>query len=248
VERASVGLGPREGARLAAAFKALLNILALGLSPHGSIGIIETQVGELCRRFRKYKDGTAQGGGQRKRGTGEAAPTTATGSAASFPVAPASGATDAAKDCGGLISGAAATSVKGAEEKAVVAVAPTEPVRELTLTGLQATLEVAEAALREERSLLREERSKRQTEQERAAKAEAALEASEKERKELQKRLLQGMEARLEASEGRSQALRGALEARAASSSVGPDFEAVLSAAQASASGQTAAGGACCSV
>ena len=55
-DRAKLGLGPQEGPRLAAAFKALLNILALGLSPHGSIGIIETQVGELCRRFRKAKE------------------------------------------------------------------------------------------------------------------------------------------------------------------------------------------------
>ena len=44
-------------------------ILALGLSPHGSASIIDTQVGELCRRFRKYKDGAAAapgGAGRRK--------------------------------------------------------------------------------------------------------------------------------------------------------------------------------------
>ena len=51
----TIGLGPSSGATLAAAFKALLNILARGLSPHGSLGIMNTQVDELCRRFRKYK-------------------------------------------------------------------------------------------------------------------------------------------------------------------------------------------------
>ena len=135
VERASVGLGPREGVRLAAVFKALLNILALGLSPHGSASIIETQVDELCRRFRKYKGGTAQGGGQRKHGTKEAASTMATGSA-SPRVATASRVTDATKN-GSLISGAAA-SVNGAEEKVVSG--PTEPVREPTNAVLQAAL------------------------------------------------------------------------------------------------------------
>ena len=35
----------------------LVSTFALGLSPHGSIGIIDTQVSELCRRFRKFKEG-----------------------------------------------------------------------------------------------------------------------------------------------------------------------------------------------
>ena len=113
-------------------------------------------------------DATVQGGGQRKHGTKEAAPTTASGSA-SLPVATASGVTDATKN-GSLISGAAA-SVNGAEEKAVAA--PTEPVRELTIAGLQAALqerEVAEAALQ---AKLQEERS-------RIAALEAQLAAAER--------------------------------------------------------------------
>merc|ERR1712232_493782 len=44
------------GARMVAAFKALLNVLALDLSPHGSMAIIQTQVDQICRRFRKYAD------------------------------------------------------------------------------------------------------------------------------------------------------------------------------------------------
>ena len=39
-------MGPLEGARFAAAVKKAMNILALGLSPHGSIAILGTQVWE----------------------------------------------------------------------------------------------------------------------------------------------------------------------------------------------------------
>lgn len=53
-----MALGLREGARLALAFKELLNVLALGLSPHGSAAILATQVDEMCRRFRKYAEGS----------------------------------------------------------------------------------------------------------------------------------------------------------------------------------------------
>ena len=136
-------------------------------------------------------------------------------------------------DGGGLISGAAATSVNGEEEK-VVAAAPTEPVRELTIAGLQAALEL-------ERAAHREERSRREV-------AEAKLEASEEERRALSTRLLSSVEARLEAAEERNGALAGVLEAR---TSVLPDLQAVASAAgtaSASAARQRAVGHACCSV
>ena len=59
----AVGAPRREGARLAEEFKALLNILALGFSPHGSAAIMATQVDEICRRFRKYKEESATRGG-----------------------------------------------------------------------------------------------------------------------------------------------------------------------------------------
>ena len=108
------------------------------------------------------------------------------------------------------------------------------PVRELTIAGLQATLEV-------ERAALREERSRREV-------AEAKLEASEEERRALSMRLLSTVEARLEAAEERNGALEGVMEARA---SLVPSLEAVASAAEtasANAARQRAAGRACCSV
>ena len=124
---------------------------------------------------------------------------------------------------------------EGSPVEKAVAAAPTEPVRELTIAGLQATLEVAEAALREERS--------------RREVAEAKLEASEEERRALSTRLLSSVEARLEAAEGRNGALEGLMEARADSRL--PDLQAVVSAAEtasASAARHRAAGRACCSV
>ena len=36
--------------------RTLLNVLALNLSPQGSAAILETQVAELCRRFRKFAE------------------------------------------------------------------------------------------------------------------------------------------------------------------------------------------------
>ena len=41
------------GSRVAAGFRRLMNILALPFSPHGSLGIMNTQAGEICRRFRR---------------------------------------------------------------------------------------------------------------------------------------------------------------------------------------------------
>jgi hypothetical protein len=50
-----------EGALVATSFRRMLNILALPLSPAGSIGIMTTQVSEICRRFRRSKEGTEAG-------------------------------------------------------------------------------------------------------------------------------------------------------------------------------------------
>ncbi|CAK9062829.1 Metabotropic glutamate receptor 7 (mGluR7) [Durusdinium trenchii] len=50
------GLGPESGPTLAKAYRALLNVLALPLSPLGSEGLLEKQVSEISRRFRRYKD------------------------------------------------------------------------------------------------------------------------------------------------------------------------------------------------
>lgn len=47
-----VELGPF----LSSAYRALLNVLALPLSPLGSEGLLEEQVSEICRRFRRYKN------------------------------------------------------------------------------------------------------------------------------------------------------------------------------------------------
>jgi len=45
-----------EGPRLATAFRRMINILALPFSPAGSIGIMNTQVGEIGRRFRLCRE------------------------------------------------------------------------------------------------------------------------------------------------------------------------------------------------
>lgn len=50
------GLGPEIGPSLAKAYRALLNVLALPLSPLGSEGLLEKQVSEISRRFRRYRD------------------------------------------------------------------------------------------------------------------------------------------------------------------------------------------------
>merc|ERR1719174_2190741 len=44
-----------KGRQLAAALRRVINILALTFSPAGSIGIMSTQVSEICRRFRLCK-------------------------------------------------------------------------------------------------------------------------------------------------------------------------------------------------
>lgn len=44
------------GPFLSSAYRALLNVLALPLSPLGSEGLLEEQVSEICRRFRRYKN------------------------------------------------------------------------------------------------------------------------------------------------------------------------------------------------
>eukprot|EP00930_Biecheleria_cincta_P028573 TRINITY_DN19944_c0_g2_i1.p1 TRINITY_DN19944_c0_g2~~TRINITY_DN19944_c0_g2_i1.p1 ORF type:complete len:1742 (-),score=234.93 TRINITY_DN19944_c0_g2_i1:108-5333(-) len=51
-----VGLGPAVGVRLSQAFRSLLSVLALPLSPLGSHGLIEKQLNEISRRFRKLSD------------------------------------------------------------------------------------------------------------------------------------------------------------------------------------------------
>jgi len=50
--RPDLGLGPDVGPKLASAYRSLLSILALPFSPHGSEGILDRQVSEICRRFR----------------------------------------------------------------------------------------------------------------------------------------------------------------------------------------------------
>ncbi|CAE7227713.1 Scube3 [Symbiodinium sp. KB8] len=53
------GLGPEIGLRLSKAYRSLLNVLALPLSPMGSEGLLERQTSEISRRFRRYKDPAA---------------------------------------------------------------------------------------------------------------------------------------------------------------------------------------------
>ncbi|CAE8598630.1 unnamed protein product [Polarella glacialis] len=55
------GLGPGNGPRLAAAYRSLLSVLALPLSPHGSLKMLKEQVKEICRRFRRL-DGLGKEG------------------------------------------------------------------------------------------------------------------------------------------------------------------------------------------
>eukprot|EP00931_Biecheleriopsis_adriatica_P056953 TRINITY_DN33782_c0_g1_i1.p1 TRINITY_DN33782_c0_g1~~TRINITY_DN33782_c0_g1_i1.p1 ORF type:complete len:1737 (-),score=245.39 TRINITY_DN33782_c0_g1_i1:121-5331(-) len=50
------GLGPEVGDRLSKAYRSLLSVLALPLSPLGSEGLIEKQLTEISRRFRKLSD------------------------------------------------------------------------------------------------------------------------------------------------------------------------------------------------
>lgn len=49
-------VGPDLGVPLSQAYRVLLNVLALPLSPMGSEGLLEKQVSEICRRFRRYKN------------------------------------------------------------------------------------------------------------------------------------------------------------------------------------------------
>ncbi|CAE8646997.1 unnamed protein product [Polarella glacialis] len=49
-------LGAEAGPELAQAYRSLLSVLALPLTPLGSIGLLEKQVSEICRRFRRYRD------------------------------------------------------------------------------------------------------------------------------------------------------------------------------------------------
>ncbi|CAE8630546.1 unnamed protein product [Polarella glacialis] len=53
------GLGPEAGPRLSKAFRSLLSVLALPLSPLGSEGLLDKQVSEISRRFRKFKKGAS---------------------------------------------------------------------------------------------------------------------------------------------------------------------------------------------
>jgi len=57
LEKQGLGnLGPEHGPRLAKAYRALLSVLALPLSPHGSEALVKEQVREVCRRFRTLED------------------------------------------------------------------------------------------------------------------------------------------------------------------------------------------------
>ncbi|CAE8713782.1 unnamed protein product [Polarella glacialis] len=66
------GLGPEAGPRLSKAFKSLLSLLALPLSPLASEGLLEKQVSEISRRFHKFKDQSFQMSSSIKSGDKEA--------------------------------------------------------------------------------------------------------------------------------------------------------------------------------
>lgn len=51
-----LGFGHQVGGRLEQAYRALLQLLALPLSPHGSSALIKKQIEEVCGRFRKYQN------------------------------------------------------------------------------------------------------------------------------------------------------------------------------------------------
>ena len=59
-ELETVGLEPsipaELGPHLSLAYRSLLNVLALPLSPWGSEGLLQEQVAQICRRFRRYKN------------------------------------------------------------------------------------------------------------------------------------------------------------------------------------------------
>eukprot|EP00931_Biecheleriopsis_adriatica_P067961 TRINITY_DN42014_c0_g1_i1.p1 TRINITY_DN42014_c0_g1~~TRINITY_DN42014_c0_g1_i1.p1 ORF type:complete len:1517 (-),score=220.07 TRINITY_DN42014_c0_g1_i1:63-4421(-) len=60
------GLGPECGTRLSKAYRSLLSVLALPLSPHGSEGLLKEQVSEICRRFRNLQGLGDEGNVQRQ--------------------------------------------------------------------------------------------------------------------------------------------------------------------------------------
>lgn len=49
-------VSPNMGPLLAKTYQALLSILALPLTPHGSNGILERQVSQICQRFRSLDE------------------------------------------------------------------------------------------------------------------------------------------------------------------------------------------------
>ncbi|CAK9038961.1 unnamed protein product [Durusdinium trenchii] len=55
------------GPELSKAYRGLLNILALPLSPMASQGLLERQTAEVCRRFRRYKNSVFENAHQRTR-------------------------------------------------------------------------------------------------------------------------------------------------------------------------------------
>lgn len=50
-------ISPSLGPELAVAYRSLLNILALPLSPNGSEGLLDEQCRGICARFRRYSSG-----------------------------------------------------------------------------------------------------------------------------------------------------------------------------------------------
>lgn len=52
-----LGMGREFGQRLEKIYRYMLQLLALPLTPHGSHGLIEKQIHEICGRFPRYKDG-----------------------------------------------------------------------------------------------------------------------------------------------------------------------------------------------
>ncbi|CAE7451869.1 unnamed protein product, partial [Symbiodinium necroappetens] len=53
---AIAGLAIEVGPSLAKAYQAILSILALPFAPHGSSGILDRQVAQICQRFRSMED------------------------------------------------------------------------------------------------------------------------------------------------------------------------------------------------
>ncbi|CAK9001285.1 unnamed protein product [Durusdinium trenchii] len=57
IATSGLGMGEEVGRKLEKIYRSLLQMLALPLTPHGSKGLIEKQIHEICAKFPRYKDG-----------------------------------------------------------------------------------------------------------------------------------------------------------------------------------------------